>query len=377
MDLSTLNTIIALVIILLVLSLLVQSLQALLKKLLKLKSGLIVESLEDLFEYIDHPKPKDLVNAVVEELTLLGHASLVWKRPMLDSIAKGDLQRILARLYAKDSTEVTSLQLQVEEWFDPVMQGFEERYARKMKAVAVIVSMVVVVYLNANFFKVYRNLAENDTQRSLIVSKYEEMVAARKAANAQASVTVPEVKPTPPPTPPSAFGPGDTSGAKATPSPSPGPSPSPAQTPSLAVGEAEQLSAYATVYQQFGFEPLTLDQTFTWLASVVAKTQEPNAEGKVLNEACQVIETNGIEPKPSIGKCEPKWRSMSGKEWLQRRRQDVSTLLGWGIMTMLLSVGAPFWQDTLESLFGLKGLIRQKSGTENVAKKSGEGQPKE
>jgi len=49
-------------------------------------------------------------------------------------------------------------------------------------------------------------------------------------------------------------------------------------------------------------------------------------------------------------------------------------LLGWFIMTMLLSVGAPFWQDVLESLFGLKNKLRQDSGTQNVEDKSGKGQ---
>jgi len=51
-------------------------------------------------------------------------------------------------------------------------------------------------------------------------------------------------------------------------------------------------------------------------------------------------------------------------------------LVGWTIMALLLSVGAPFWEDTLESLFGLKGLIRKKSQTQNVEEGSGEGQPK-
>ena len=46
-------------------------------------------------------------------------------------------------------------------------------------------------------------------------------------------------------------------------------------------------------------------------------------------------------------------------------------------MVMLLSVGAPFWQDTLESLFGIKNLLRQKSGTQNIETQSGTGQPKE
>jgi hypothetical protein len=51
-------------------------------------------------------------------------------------------------------------------------------------------------------------------------------------------------------------------------------------------------------------------------------------------------------------------------------------LLGWFIMTMLLSVGAPFWQDVLESLFGLKNKLRQDTGTKNVQDESGKGQTK-
>ena len=56
-------------------------------------------------------------------------------------------------------------------------------------------------------------------------------------------------------------------------------------------------------------------------------------------------------------------------------RDLVETLLGWAIMVMLLSAGAPFWEDTLESLFGLKGLLRQKSDTKNIEDEKG-GQPK-
>lgn len=46
-------------------------------------------------------------------------------------------------------------------------------------------------------------------------------------------------------------------------------------------------------------------------------------------------------------------------------------------MVVLLSVGAPVWQDTLESLFGVKNLLRQKSGTQNIEAHSGAGLPKE
>jgi hypothetical protein len=44
-------------------------------------------------------------------------------------------------------------------------------------------------------------------------------------------------------------------------------------------------------------------------------------------------------------------------------------------MALLLSVGAPFWQDALESLFGIKNLLRKQSNTKNVEEEKG-GQPR-
>ena len=66
LNLDTLDTIIAVVVVLLVLSLIVQSIQSFIKKLLKIKSGTILSSLEDLFTYIDvsgtGKTPKELVD---------------------------------------------------------------------------------------------------------------------------------------------------------------------------------------------------------------------------------------------------------------------------------------------------------------------------
>jgi len=71
------------------------------------------------------------------------------------------------------------------------------------------------------------------------------------------------------------------------------------------------------------------------------------------------------------------WHNQTPGQWWQMRKRDVSTLVGWAIMVMLLSVGAPFWQDALESLFGIKNLLRQKSGTQNIEEQSGAGQPRQ
>ena len=52
---------------------------------------------------------------------------------------------------------------------------------------------------------------------------------------------------------------------------------------------------------------------------------------------------------------------------------SVWSLPGWLVMAFLLSLGAPFWHDALESLFGLKNFLRQKTDTRKVEQESGAG----
>src|SRR3954470_3553376 len=113
-DLSILNTLIAMVIVILVLSLIVQSLQTLVKKLFKLKSVTIRNSLVDLFETItQNPNgaaadgaatvkaPQQLVKDVTSRLNEMGRKTL-FGRTMLDSLAKGDLLKVLTRVEVKN-----------------------------------------------------------------------------------------------------------------------------------------------------------------------------------------------------------------------------------------------------------------------------------
>ncbi len=87
-----------------------------------------------------------------------------------------------------------------------------------------------------------------------------------------------------------------------------------------------------------------------------------------MNALVSTYESFGLKPLSvdqirSVFTSEDPWKNLS------------ETLLGWAIMVMLLSAGAPFWQDTLESLFGLKNLLRQRSNTKNIEEEKG-GQPK-
>ncbi len=483
-DLSILNVLIAMVIVILVLSLVVQSIQTVVKKALKLKSRQILHSLEDLFETIaDRPTTapdpntktaQQLVADVTNRLKEMGRKSIFGK-PMLDSLAKGDLLKVLTRVRAEDllpgavgnfqavlaginelkdeiaeietnllrgeasakfaamqgsimpllhdlealasggnidpavffgdlyrlrqirasevlqilgevqesvSADVGTLQEseaaaqqalagaqranneaeiaaaterekeangrltavksvdsglkniagkitalstafdaafaplfarleQVEVWYDTVMQGFEERYNRHMRTAGIVISIIVVVLLNANFFSVYRALQSDTAKTEMLVDNFQKNPGIIKGEP-------------PAPSAPATSAPAGTPGGTASASPVPTQSPVEVQDIQKEVARMNQLIG---TYQTFGLKPWTGQQIHDyWYGDEKIK--------------------GGIE-----------------------------SLLGWTIMIMLLSAGAPFWQDTLESLFGLKNLLRQKSGTRNVEEDKG-GQPK-
>ena len=311
MNLGALNTIIAVVIVLLVLSLVVQSIQSLVKKLLKLKSTVFVNSMLDLFQYVESEKllgqqPEAIVELVKEEFRKLGRETLRG-RPMFDSISKEDLLKIVDKIVQNDpridksKLDPKRIQQELEKWFETVMQGFNERYARHMKSVAVIIAFLVVVVLNANFFSVYRNIAASDALQAKILAAGAEVQKQAAAAN--------------PASPPG----GTTNQSEQ-------------QAKEDLKKSAAEVQQYANEYKGFGFTPLKPQQVgdFVWAQGV--------------------------------------WQ---GAPKSARAAHAGKVLLGWLIMTLLLSVGAPFWQDALESLFGLKGLIRKKGETRNV--EQGEG----
>lgn len=290
----------------------------------------------------------------------------------LDAISKAlaEIAELIGELSKKFDEAVSPLRRkleQVEVWFDTVTQSFDERYARHMRTVSLYISIVIVVLLNANFFHIYRTLSSNEVQRNLVTEAGSAIVD--RAKQAQATET-----------------PAATPDATASP------------TPDMKeqIEESRQaIQSLVETYEGFGFSPLTGQQFNAFLWSIGGWTAiteyngkrawlgyrpARNPQGLVVNEDnipippnCQEKDKDGNQ----VMKCSPAWVGQNAGEWWQSRKGDVVTLLGWAIMVMLLSVGAPFWQDTLESLFGIKNLLRQKSGTQNIETQSGAGQPKD
>jgi hypothetical protein len=134
----------------------------------------------------------------------------------------------------------------------------------------------------------------------------------------------------------------------------------------------QAIDSFVGTYEGFGFKPLSSDQLqgFLWSTGIWTRPW-PDDNGKYGWGGFKLTKT--FEDGSEIAR----WQVQSGREWWESRKHNIVTIVGWAVMVMLLSVGAPFWQDALESLFGIKNLLRQKSGTQNIESQSGTGQPKE
>lgn len=171
----------------------------------------------------------------------------------------------------------------IETWYDTVMQGFEERYARHMRTWAFVISLAVAVILNADVVQLYKRLATDDVAKQRILAQ-SKTIQDQYDARMQAEQTKQP--------------------------------PDPKTIQDLKKGLDTQLNEAALSYPALGLEPFNYD----------------------------------------------------GLRWYSP--------LGWLLMALLLSLGAPFWQDTLESLFAFKNLLRQKGQIQKVEQKSGEGATK-
>ena len=224
--------------------------------------------------------------------------------------AKADLEALLAALRTLPP-RITALRQhldaalsplrtrmrELESWFDTVMQGFDERYARGMKTWGIVLSFLIVILMNANVFEVYNRITTSESTRNALVQMAGTVTNSVSAQNQS----------------------------------------NPNQSNNDLQESLREIQNDLALYQQFQFQPLTWENVKAWRA----------------------------------GRNYP-----AGQGFWQHRGQDLRVLVGWLLMTLLLSVGAPFWQDTLEAVFGVKNLIRRRGAVQNVETPSGTGNPK-
>lgn len=174
----------------------------------------------------------------------------------------------------------------IEAWYDPVMQGFEERYARHMQTWAFLLSIAIAVLLDADIARLYKRMATDDVSKQRVLAestaiqqRYLDKIAKARAEDQDAVVE------------------------------------------DLSAKLKDELDEAAASYPALGLELLDIKH---WIS-----------------------ETTPMEKTKSIA--------------------------GWLVMAFLLSLGAPFWHDTLQSVFSLKNFIRGKSETRAVEQATGAG----
>src|SRR6201999_3488825 len=90
-------------------------------------------------------------------------------RPAIDLLqAINDALNGLAAV-VKGVASIKNLLGKLETWYDTIMQSFEERYTRSMKTWAWVISALVVIFLNANLVRIYKDIATSDAKREVIL----------------------------------------------------------------------------------------------------------------------------------------------------------------------------------------------------------------
>jgi len=212
----------------------------------------------------------------------------------------------LQRLVDDTLSPLRSRLASIETWYDTVMQGFEERYQRSMKAWALGISLLVVVFLNVNLLDVYRT----STADAAEFAKYEALAdqLLQRQAKEQAA---------------------------------------PAQPQEPATTEAA------------GHEEPTPTPTADILKEIRGRRDQ-------IARDLQTASTLGLGWRA--------WPSLP-ENGTQLKAAARRVLIGWLPAAFLVWLGAPFWHDVLEALFGLKRLVRQRANVKNIEQESGAGNP--
>ena len=215
------------------------------------------------------------------------------------------------------------------------MQGFDERFARHMKTVAVVIAAVTVIALNANFFNIYNAIVNDPKLRGIALAAGQSLVKQNAAEPAAA------------------------------PAPSPAPAPAAGQPPAPAQPPAQspaQPAAQAAVSGTSGTS-----------GTSVADVRQAGQEVQQQVDAYEAFGFRRMHRSDweRYWSQEAPWSPTGYATWGPWLGEGLSVLFGWMITILLLSAGAPFWEDVLESLFGLKTLVRQKTATQNVEPASG------
>jgi len=196
--LEIIDGLVATVTVVLVLSLIVQAIQQIIKQFLSMKSKYMERELFAMFQQVSDqvpswlhrvgksfrnlllpavlelwldkqkdPHAKKVIDLIRIKLMALGYNDLA----LLEGTSKQEFLKLLAVLSSDPDTKqlIEDAKADVEKWYDLTMKAFQDHYERRMKIWSYVLSGLVVIWLNANLFEIYKEFSTNKVLRDAAI----------------------------------------------------------------------------------------------------------------------------------------------------------------------------------------------------------------
>jgi hypothetical protein len=331
--LQMLEVLITFVGVILVMALAAQSIQEIIKMMFAIKGRTSLEALKGLL--VESSKANQFPAAtgetifiqVLERLRGLGQDGVRPKAVRLDSLGKEDLCGIIKRVAACEVDGIKALdpadgQKKLEEiatsaegWYDLAMSPVGDRYRRRMRGYALLSSAVVVFALNADAIGIFRQASTDPEYRKAVIATVSELNDKGKIRRQlEDSLAVVEH-------------PRDT-------------------TAKLPAGTTQDTS--------------TADSAQAGDSTETPAAEPDTAAIRVLKDSIHVIDSVTTAQIDSVlgGQAGFVIGDRGDFHW-----SNPTWWIGIVVSILLVSLGAPFWHDLLEALFGLKNRIRAQANS--------------
>lgn len=295
-----------------VLALAAQSVQELLKAAFSIKGYTLLKAIKGLVRESvrAHGQWSIDAEAILQELTrrlhALGQGAFQAKKLRLDTLPAPKLKELLAGIdpslvpglpvERKTAKEVLAgIAAQAEQWYDLAVAPVDERYRRRMRALALLASALVVIPLNAGAGRIYDTVRSDTTVRQRVaaaVARYDSIAQASKDSQALAA--------------------GEPGAARA-------------NIDTVVTDSADLIAAAPATRPSAASGPRSSAEA------------DRAALNDLLSESGALL---AFQPPKGKDFRDPKW-------WF-----------GILVSVIFVSLGAPFWHDLLETIFGLKSRLR-------------------
>jgi hypothetical protein len=320
-----LETLLAFVGVMLVLALAAQSVQELLKVMFAIKGMTTMRGLQGLLAEAakaeDQPQAgPDLVREILERLRGLGQNGVRKTAVRIDSLSAEKLTDLIVNVDSRRISGIGTLDTKVakaalekiarhaEAWFPLAMEPVAERYRRRMRGLSYVSSALVVIGLNADALTIFRLSRDDPEFRKRVSAATAELDEWHGRVDSLKALCDTE---------------GDTTAATDT---------------------AETATDTAT----------TAGDTATANTAAARDTTPPAAAADTACAALKVARDSLKAVERRTGDDTAFLAGFVG----DRKPGDLQWWIGILLSVLLVSLGAPFWHDLLEALFGLKNRVR-------------------